>query len=134
MDLAWEPSLSVKVKEIDEQHKKLIDLINQLYQAMKTGKGKEVIAKILEELGDYTQYHFATEEKYLGETSYPDLKAHQDEHINFVGKVADFTKKYNAGHVGLTVQLFQFLHDWLINHISGSDKKYSDHLNKNGIN
>ncbi len=129
----WDQKYSVNVKEIDAQHQRLFELINNLYDAMKKGEGKDVLPKIIEELANYTVYHFSTEEKYFDKFNYPETEAHKIQHKNFVDKVTEFKKGYDNLQVALTVDVISFLQDWLINHISGSDKKYSAFFNQNGL-
>ncbi len=129
----WEDSYSVGVRKIDEQHKKLFDLINQLGNAMITGKGRDIISKLLKELKDYTVYHFTDEEKLMEDNGYPELLSHKDIHKNFVNKIKDFEKKNEEGNLSLSVDLFNFLKDWLKGHILGTDMKYKEFFKSKGI-
>lgn len=72
----FEQSLSVGISEIDGQHKQLINLINQLHEAMSSGKGKDVFGKTLDELVKYTVYHFGTEERYMQRFGYENYATH----------------------------------------------------------
>jgi len=105
-------------------------MINQLYDAMKAGKGREVIDDILKELARYTDYHFKTEEKYMEKYKYPDVEAHKKQHRDFVNKVNDFIDKKAKGQVTLTIEVMNFLKDWLAGHILGTDKKMGEFLQK----
>lgn len=129
----WDASLSVNVQEIDKQHQKLIKMINKMHAAMTEGKGKAVIGKMISELANYAQIHFQTEEKYFDKFDYPHTDEHKKEHEKFVKKVSEFKEDYESGQLGLTIQLMNFLRDWLTNHIKGSDKKYSDFFNEKGL-
>jgi len=129
----WSDDLSVKVTLIDDQHKKLIALINTLHDAMRAGEGKQVLEKTLKELADYTVYHFQTEEKYMQQFHYPTYLQHKAQHDAFVKKVADFQKEYEAGHLGISLDLMKFLRDWVENHIKSTDKNYSALFLKNGL-
>ncbi len=131
--IKWSDSLSVHVAEIDEQHQKLIQLINTLHDAMLEKKGKEVLADILDQLAAYTVYHFSTEEKYMEQCNYSGLLLHKKEHDSFVGKVDSLIKDYQANKLGITIDLMNFLRDWVSHHIQVTDKKYSETFNKNGI-
>ena len=131
--IEWSSGLSVQVHEIDEQHKKLIGLINQLQDAMRTGKGKDLVGKTINELVRYTVNHFSTEEKYFDKFDYPDTAAHMDEHAKFIKEVSAFKKEFDEGRIGLTIKLMNFLSDWLRNHIMGSDKKYGPFFNEKGL-
>lgn len=116
--------LSVKVSEIDEQHKKLIGIINRLNDAMKAGKGKTALAVLLKEVADYTVYHFGTEEKYMTQFNYAGKDRHKIEHKNLLEKVVTLAKDLDSGKVTITLDVMNFLKDWLAKHIMGTDKQY----------
>ncbi len=80
----WDESFSVGVKEIDEQHKKLISILNTLYHAMSRGKGKEILTHIIEELKNYAVYHFSTEEEYMKKFNCKIYKEHKALHDEFM--------------------------------------------------
>jgi len=131
--ITWNDSLSVKVLAIDQQHKKLVDMINELSDAMRSGKGRDVLSKIISGLILYTGTHFKTEEKYFDQFGYPEAEIHKKEHEAFVLKVLEFKKGFEKGDLNLTVEIMDFLSDWLQNHIKGSDKKYSQFFNDHGL-
>lgn len=131
--ITWNDSLSVKVLAIDQQHKKLVDMINELSDAMRSGKGRDVLSKIISGLILYTGTHFKTEEKYFDQFEYPEAEIHKKEHEAFVLKVLEFKKGFEKGDLNLTVEIMDFLSDWLQNHIKGSDKKYSQFFNDHGL-
>jgi hemerythrin-like metal-binding protein len=125
--------LSTGISEQDTQHKKLIDLINQLNDAMKAGHGADVLGKVLNELVNYTVFHFGYEEKLMGQHKYEDTPAHKSEHVKFVQTVGDFKKKFDSGSAVISVEIMNFLRDWLTNHIMKTDKKLGQALNKLGV-
>jgi hemerythrin-like metal-binding protein len=129
----WKDNYSVGVKHIDEQHKKLIEMINNLLQAMIMGQGKSSIERIIESMADYTVSHFKTEEDLFDKYEYPETDTHKSKHEDFVKKVIEFKAKYEKGEQRLTVEVFEFLKDWLIQHIVGMDKNYGPFLNSKGI-
>ncbi len=131
--IMWNDSLSVGLNEIDSQHKVLINLINDLNDAMKAGKGKEVAGKILTELLNYTHTHFGNEEKYFEKFKYPDTAGHIKLHRSFTDKIAEFKKDFESGKAGLSLQMMDFLSDWLREHIKGTDPKYVPLFKENGI-
>ena len=131
--ISWDESLSVNVQEIDNQHQKIVKMINKLHDAMRQGKGKDVLGKIINNLVKYTQIHFQTEEKYFAKFDYPNAETHKKEHQNFVKKVIEFREDFESGRLGLTIQVMNFLRDWLTNHIQGSDKKYSKFFNERSL-
>lgn len=131
--ITWSDSLSVKVKQFDDQHKKLVDMVNQLFDAMKTGKGNQVMADILKQLIAYTQTHFAAEERLMKQYGYPDFEAHKKEHNALVMQVLDLQKQFQEGKAVLTQNVMTFLRDWLSKHIQGDDKKYGIFFNGKGV-
>ena len=132
--ITWSDKLSVGVKSIDDQHKKLVTLLNQLHDGMMAGKGKEVVGIVLKGLVDYTATHFKYEEDLFARTGYPDAAAHKQEHAELVQKVIEIQKKYEtAGPSVLTIQVMNFLKDWLTKHILGVDMRYGPHLTAKGF-
>ncbi len=129
----WSQNLSVNIAEIDTQHKRLVDLINQLHDSMKEGKGKEALGKILKELTDYTVYHFSTEEKLFEKHGYPEGARHKKEHEDLTRQVLDIGGKFSTGKAVITMEVMNFLKEWLNNHIMQVDKKYSQFLNAKGV-
>jgi len=129
----WQPNYSVNIKEIDLQHRKLIDVINKLHDAMKSGKGKEVMSKILGELVDYTNYHFGNEEKLFDQYGYSESRTHKRQHSDLVKQVVNYKNDFETGKSMLTMELMNFLKDWLTKHILDSDKQYSSFLNSKGV-
>ena len=131
--ITWSNMLSTGIGEQDTQHKKLIDMINQLNDAMQAGKGSEVLGKVLSELVNYTVFHFGYEEKLMSEHGYTDTPAHKAEHVKFVQTVGDFKKKFDAGNAVISVEIMNFLRDWLTSHIMKTDKKLGQELVKKGV-
>lgn len=126
--IEWSEKFLTGVKEADEQHRKLVELINELYEAMKQGKGREVLDKILDELVKYADYHFSTEETLMSKYGFPELAAHKKEHENFKVKIKEFLEKKAKGEVTLSIEVMNFLKEWLVKHIMGTDKKYGPFL------
>jgi hemerythrin len=131
--VTWNDSLSVNVAEIDQQHRKLIAMINELNDAMKMGKGKDVLGGIVNRMIGYTATHFKTEENYFAQFGYPDTADHKKEHAAFVKKVAGFKEGFEKKELSLTIEVIRFLSDWLRNHIMGTDKKYTRFFNEKGL-
>ncbi len=129
----WRDEFSVNIAEIDEQHKKLFDYINEIHEAMRNKKTKEELGKILDKLTKYTVEHFRTEERYFDRYDYPRSKMHKLEHQVFIDKVGDFKADFEKGKLLLSLEVINFLKDWLINHIKGTDQAYSAFLNEKGI-
>lgn len=129
----WSPALSTGVTEFDNQHKKLIGYANELHTAMAAGKGKDVLGKVLANLINYTATHFAAEEKLMVQHKYPDLAVQQQEHRALVDKVNALKRDFDSGKLTLSLEVMNFLKEWLAKHIQGSDKKYGPFFNGVGI-
>lgn len=125
--VAWSDEFSIKMPEIDAQHRVLIDLINQVWAATVASKpdaGKTLL--IVDELEKYTLTHFTAEEIFMREMDYPDFKRHKQAHDQFVTRIAEEKQKIIAGQ-RLSLEIVHFLKDWLINHILASDRDYAAH-------
>jgi hemerythrin-like metal-binding protein len=129
----WDEFFRVNIGVIDMQHQKLVSMVNELHQAMVTGSGKDKLGAILSNLIKYTRDHFATEERLMQSHAYPDFLPHKSEHEHLCGMVVDFQRRFLSNEVGLTIEVMDFLKDWLRNHILGSDKRYSPFLNAKGV-
>ena len=123
--ITWSDKYSVNNSLMDSQHKKLIALINELNSAMKEGKGKLILHKIFDELINYTKYHFSNEEQLMKKANYPGLIEHQQIHKDLTKQVIDLQEKYLTDSNLVTFETMGFLKNWLLNHIEGTDKKYS---------
>lgn len=124
--LEWSDKFSVKVPTFDAQHKQLFRLIEQLHEAMKTGQSKARMSGILGELGNYTKTHFALEERELLAIGYPEFGVHAAEHRKFTNKIDELSANFASGVAGISVELMEFLNNWLVQHICAVDQKYSE--------
>lgn len=131
--ITWKDSYSVGVKELDAQHQKIFELINQLYAAMVDMKEKEIIASVIKDVAEYSHYHFGTEEKYMDEFDFAEKEAHEEYHKKYIEKVGQFEKECREGKENLPQETLDFLEDWWNLHILGIDKKYSKFFNDHGL-
>ncbi len=129
----WKPDYSVGVAQLDEQHRKIFELLSTLQQAMLGKKSQDVLAGIIQELVQYAKTHFASEEAYFQMYAYPDREAHKREHEEFLQKVQKFQADFAKGQAALSIEVFKFLGDWVKKHVLGSDKKYGPFLNSKGV-
>lgn len=132
--ITWNKSYSVKVDSIDEQHKKLIYIINELYSSMKEGKSKEHIGEILQEVLDYTKYHFSYEEGLMEKAGYKALAEHKKIHSQFVAEIEKYCERHKKGDAFLSFDVSETLFNWLVKHIKGTDFCYIDKMKESGIN
>jgi len=132
--MIWNQNMSVGVDVLDADHKKLVAMINDLYDGIAAGHGTERLGKVLNGLVDYTNFHFRREEEFFAQTEYPALAEHTQKHRNLTSQVLDIQARYNNGLLyALSLDTMNFLRGWLTDHIQGSDKKYGPHLNACGI-
>ncbi len=131
--MKWSDDLSVNVKELDEQHMKLIDMINLLYNSIKDATDSHTMFLLLIGLAHYAAKHFSDEEKYMYLFNYSGSERHKKEHEVFKAKVQDFQKKFEDGRVNISEEVMVFLQYWLLMHIRGIDKKYTQVFNANGL-
>jgi len=129
----WYPKFNLNIELVDEQHKLLIKMINDLYDAMQAGKERAVLGTLLNKLGIYSSMHFAREEDYLERFGYPDINQHRKEHSNFERKVYKFESDFLEGKRDLSKEIMAFLAKWLINHIIKSDKRFVSFLQIKGV-
>ena len=139
MLLMWTENLSVGVKDLDDDHKQLIKMINQLHVAIQAvGKegelDKEELEFVLHRLQNYTIYHCDKEEVLFETTGYPDTDRHKQQHRQLVTRIADLTGRFhNSTDPKHGAEIMQFIYDWLTQHIYQTDKKYSTHLHLHEI-
>jgi hemerythrin len=132
--IQWTEKLSVGVKQFDDEHKKLVGMLNELFDGMMAGKGKDVLGKVLDGLIEYTKSHFANEERLMVTYGYPELATHKFEHDSLAKQVLEVQRKYKeGGSAVLSMDVLNFLKGWLEKHIQGSDKKYAPLFNAKGI-
>jgi hemerythrin len=129
----WSDAYSVQIGIVDAQHKNLVNIVNELHQALARGQGKQQLGRFLSSLIKYTQVHFKTEENLMQSHRYPDYMRHKSEHDHLTEAVLDFQGKFLRNEVGLTIEVMDFLKDWLTKHILGTDKKYTPFLNAEGV-
>jgi hemerythrin len=125
--------LSVKVSIIDEQHKKLIAIINDLHDAMVAGQGKTIMDDVLARLIDYTKFHFSTEEHLMAQYDYPDRITHETQHIELTTQVGQLYIKVKDNKASVTIETMGFLKNWLNHHILETDKKFGAYLLDKGL-
>ncbi len=123
-----DPRSRVGISFVDEQHAKLIDIMEEIRIASNSGKTRQVMAQVLHDLVEYTRTHFVDEEKLMEENGYPYLAHHKELHSLFVETVTKAVKDYLAGKSMPANTLRVLLYDWLMEHIRNEDKKMAEHI------
>lgn len=126
--LTWDQSFSVKVDKMDEQHQILFDMINEFYDNIGTQPQKELVLELVKKMKDYTIFHFTDEEKLMEQHNYPHLIQHKKEHGDFIEKVEEIESKFKEGKMVISVEVTNFLKNWIKNHIYHTDQKYTQYI------
>jgi hemerythrin len=132
--IVWNDRLSVEVATVDREHQELISILNDLYDAIAQGAGQRAVSQSLARLTAYTEHHFQHEEALFSRTSYPDVALHHAQHADMVSWLAEWQRRYDAGDFsGLSLEVVNYLKDWLFDHILGTDRQYTQYLHAAGI-
>ena len=129
----WDDAYSVDIQEIDEQHKCLIEIMNELYVALANKSDRDLIADVLNKLVEYTKIHFAVEETLMRVFHYEDYEAHKAIHDRIVARVLEYQGQFRAGNDKVGMELLMFLKDWLFDHINKVDKSYTKAFHNAGV-
>jgi hemerythrin len=132
--IVWKEEYSVGIKSLDDDHKRLIFLLNQFKTAYDYDMSAEFERQALEQLVGYTRFHFSREEEMMKQAGYADFENHQQQHRNMIAQVEEFVGLYRReGHESLN-EVSTYLTNWLINHINGTDKQYTQCMLDEGLN
>jgi len=126
----WDDTYCVNINEIDLQHQNLVEMLNNLAESMADGQGKGALNEILDGLLNYTLTHFQTEEKILTLIKYPETASHKKEHLDFVQQITKFKEELSKRKLGLSIDVLNYLCDWLKVHITKSDKSYAKFIDE----
>ena len=133
ISMQWNETMVVHVGEMDEQHEKLVSIMNSLYEALQSGKAGEAEKEVLVELIKYTDYHFSMEKGLMEKYDYPEMDDHLERHGEFTEKLKELCKKHQIENAEVSRDILAFLIGWIINHIMEADKKLGDFLNGKGV-
>jgi len=132
--IEWKDRMSVGVEALDHDHRKLIDILNQLHDLMRGVRSDISALQIVRSLIKYTEYHFDCEERLMRLARYPDYEEHVRSHQEMKRRALDFEKKLESSPTSEAVilPLFDFVSDWLMRHILREDMKYRSYLGRAG--
>lgn len=131
--ITWGRKHSVGVKVLDDQHKVLIESLNEFHAAMIKGQAQTVAAPLLEKLVKHARDHFSDEERMMQTTNYPGLPQHRALHQDITRRVGEYQQLAKRGDSTMYLPLLHFMRDWLNDHLTQEDQKYSSWLNEHGI-
>ncbi|WDP92843.1 MAG: bacteriohemerythrin [Desulfobacter sp.] len=131
--MPWGERMMIGLSDVDEQHRELVAMVNELHRAMKLKAGAREAGQILKRLADYTVYHFGFEEELFDAHGYPETDAHKKIHQDLVAKVVEIQEDFNQGKAALSMELMEFLTRWLREHILKTDKAYVPFFKEKGL-
>lgn len=131
--IIWGEQYELGIASIDQQHQKLVRLINTLYQALRAGEGYGYLSSLLDELSQYTLTHFNYEEKYMTAFNYDLTERHVQEHRYLVERVGAFKEKLDSGNLMIVYEMMNFMKEWLDTHIQQTDRQYVDWFIHKGL-
>lgn len=129
--IEWTPDLSVGVTDFDNDHKKLIDILNTLFAASFACVGDQMLGDTLKELREYTRFHFNREIDFLAQKGYPSVEPHRFQHDKLISELEKLeirVRQEAEGENGLSNDVVKFLRGWLIGHIREHDMGYAAYL------
>jgi hemerythrin len=132
--MIWTEKLSVGVVSLDNEHKKLVEILNGLHDEMLRGNaGAAVMGTLLGKLAGYVQTHLAREEALFKVNAYPKATAHIREHDVFRKKLSELETAHKAGRAGISTETMKYLKEWLMAHILGTDMQYKEFFQSKGV-
>lgn len=127
--IEWTDEFSVGVEALDDDHKMLIGMINELHDTSNEGQGLELVDKIFDRLEDYAYAHLSREESLMVSTGYAEYEEHKLAHKKWINRLREFKDRYQKENMALAhVEMNQFLQSWLVDHIRGVDFLYREHF------
>ena len=122
--VVWSERFETGIRKVDEQHRELAGIINQLSDAMYSGKGRNMMGRTLATLEKYAAYHFSTEENLMASHGYPDLAEHRKGHESFSGIVLEYRQKFEGDGIVVPAEILCFMGQWIISHIMDEDMEF----------
>jgi hemerythrin len=130
--IKWREGYNTGVSQFDNEHHKIVELINVMYTAIRDKSGKEVTENACNEILAYTRYHFDNEEKAMLEVNYPGIEEQLAEHSRLKAEALRLQAMIGANFPEGASEFYRFLRHWLIKHIQDCDKKYGPYLQDTG--
>ena len=128
--VSWSQTFSCGVKIVDEQHKGLLELVNDMFNHVSGNEAeeREYFTKVIQKAVDYVKVHFSTEEKIMTHTKFPGLVDHKKAHDTFVLTVVDNIRNFESGKKFVLYDFTKFLKEWVLTHIAIMDKQYFNYF------
>ncbi len=133
MEIKWKNEYSVGIKEIDDQHKFFISLLNNLYSAIGSSGHQRELEQLFQKLSDYAENHFATEERYFDKFKYEGAEEHKFKHQEMRNEIKRIKERESENDIDFYGNIVYFLKEWLEDHLEKMDQKYKDCFMKHGL-
>jgi hemerythrin len=133
LSFSWKNKYSVGVGDLDNQHRAIMDRLDELHEEMLNGKVNEAVAPLISGLVSLAGEHFATEERLMESTKFPGLADHRAKHQRLSRKVGEFIARHDTGDRAAYCQFMYFVRDWMTKHMEKEDQEYAPWLAKHGI-
>ena len=131
--IEWGDALLMHVGDMDDEHKKLIEIMNKLHEAFHSKAYADVEKESLVALIEYTDYHFSNEVNLMKKYDYPEMAHHIGLHKEFTAKLKELCNKHLVEKAEVVQELILFLTSWFVNHIMEVDKKLANFLREKGV-
>lgn len=128
--IKWRDSYATGVKEMDEEHRVIIDLINTLYEMIRDKKRYEELRTVYERMYSYSRDHFSHEEQMLEEADFSGLAEQKEQHAQFIARLDELKDELLSANESVTLEVYTFLREWWLQHIVETDGQYSEHMQK----
>ena len=129
----WSENNHIDIQEVDEQHKALAGLVNRLHEALGEGQDKASLRATLDHLAESTRGHFLLEESLMRLTHYPGFDIHKQQHEDLMERMRTLQLYLDGEDTTITLDVLEFLREWLILHITDSDKRFGQHFQMAGL-
>lgn len=133
MELRWDNSLTLHIKEIDQQHQKLFEMIDSFYNEMRDTREITPILKMIRSLKEYADYHFKAEENWMKVYKFSQLELHASRHKEFKLKILEFESQLKTGKLLLPSKILDFVKDWIFKHVKMEDQVFANYLKHNKL-
>jgi hemerythrin len=130
----WSDDYMMNISEIDGQHQHFVLILDRVYDTILNPTTDQAKGLLLEDLVNYAIIHFGTEERYFDEFNYPEASEHKAAHKELLDKVLSFQIKFKEKKEDISLELIDFLEDWLVNHLLSMDKKYVNFFHEHDLN
>jgi hemerythrin-like metal-binding protein len=129
----WLPDYAIGVEVVDAEHRGLFRMAEKLHRGIRSGRGREIVGPLLDELFDYTCYHFEHEEQLMEQIAYPHYPTHCQQHRELRSQILVMKEGFAAGESDMAIEMLRFVTDWLKCHTTTSDRRIGTYMRKCGM-